>query len=88
MNTPDYVQESPEQHREAPGSPGIPAAPHSPKRGAAFTRVEGESHKDLICLQEEELLQKTDDSLKKLTPSISLPRRRRVEVEKLGLPEL
>ena len=34
--------------------------------------MEGESHKDWICLQEEELLQKPDESLKKFTPNISL----------------
>lgn len=34
--------------------------------------MEGESHKDWVSLQEEELLQKPDESLKKFTPSISL----------------
>lgn len=61
-----YVQESPEQHHEAPE---IPAASPSPRRGAASVRVEDESHKDGVCLQEEELLQKPDESLKKFTPA-------------------
>lgn len=34
--------------------------------------MEGESHQDWICLQEEELLQKPVENLKQLTPSISL----------------
>jgi len=34
--------------------------------------VKGESHKDWVSLQEEELLQKPDESLKKFTPSIAL----------------
>lgn len=40
---------------------------------------EGESHKDWVCLQEEELLKKPDESLKRFTPSISLQ-----EAEGLG----
>ena len=34
--------------------------------------MEGKSHQDWICLQEDELLQKPVENLKQLTPSVSL----------------
>lgn len=46
--------------------------PLIPQERNSLTRVQGESHKDWVSLQEEELLQKPDESLNKFTPRIAL----------------
>lgn len=46
--------------------------PLIPQERCSFTREEGESHTDWICLQEEELLQKPEESLEKSAPSVPL----------------
>lgn len=80
-----YVQESPEQHREAPE---IPAASPSPRRGAASVRVEDESHKDGVCLQEEENFCRSLMRASRSSPQRIPSRSKRAEAEKLGLLEL